>query len=164
MGLLIGVPLMVPSCATVIPPARLVPQGLHWCKRTSVRQQEDSSDIEPAQRLDSNNEPDDQDLENIFDWSAGIVNCGGLISMILGHYMYMVNRLTLASAIGFLFFFTVVMGLYLMMVTTVRTAALTPYVRYLAYLRDFMLMGTLIATLIHGVGLSSNGSHVYVLK
>lgn len=98
----------------------------------------------------------------MFDWSAGIVNCGGLISMILGHYMYMVgpNRLTSTSVIGFLFFFTVVMGLYLMMVTTVRTAALTPNLSYLAYLRDILLVGTLIATLIHGVGISWNDNHV----
>ncbi|KAF8774975.1 hypothetical protein HU200_005023 [Digitaria exilis] len=50
--------------------------------------QPNSTEGEPAQRIVEDQDKADQDLENIFDWSAGIVNCGGLISMILGHYMY----------------------------------------------------------------------------
>ncbi|RLN04619.1 uncharacterized protein C2845_PM13G04750 [Panicum miliaceum] len=128
--------------------------------RPNVTQQNTNSDS-GDQDLHMDDDAD-QDLENIFDWSAGIVNCGSLISMILGHYMYMVepNHLATTSVIGLLFFFTVVLGLYLMMVTTVRTVALTPYVGHLACLLDVLLVTTLIATLIDGVWLSRNDSHV----
>jgi len=105
-----------------------------------------------------------QDLEDIFDTAAAIVNSGGLISIILGHYMYMVgpdNHLTEVSAIGFLFFFTVVLGLYLMMAATVRNAALTLYAWCHAYyVLGFLLVATLIATVIRVFWLSRNGSHV----
>ncbi|CAL5010926.1 unnamed protein product [Urochloa decumbens] len=132
---------------------------LHRKLRPSARQQNTTNTI-PDEHLDSDKV--DQDLENIFDWSAGVVNCGGLISMILGHYMYIAgpNHLTEVRVIGFLFFFTVVMGLYLMMVTTVRNPDLTFYVVYLCYLRDALLVGTLIASVIHGVWFSRNHSHV----
>ncbi|RCV29671.1 hypothetical protein SETIT_6G030700v2 [Setaria italica] len=128
--------------------------------RPSVRQQ-NTTNTKPAQHLDSD-EGDDRALENVFEWSAGVVNCGGLISMILGHYMYMVgpDHLTEVSIIGFLFFFTVVLGLYLMMVTTVRNAELTLYVGILPVVLGFLLVGTLIATVIQGVWLSRNDSHV----
>ncbi|CAO2209822.1 unnamed protein product [Urochloa humidicola] len=132
---------------------------LHSKLWSSAREQNTTNTI-------SDEHPDsdkvDQDLENIFDWSAGVVNCGGLISMILGHYMYIAGRdhLKGVSVIGFLFFFTVVMGLYLMMVTTVRNPKLTFYVVYLSYLCNALLVGTLIATVIHGVWFSSNDSHV----
>ncbi|CAO2176160.1 unnamed protein product [Urochloa humidicola] len=101
----------------------------------------------------------DEDLESIFNLSAGIVNCGGLISIVLGHYIVGPNQLMEVSAVGFLFFFTVVLGLYLMMVTTVRNAALTLHISQLAFLLMALLMGTLVATLICGVPGSGNDSH-----
>lgn len=55
------------------------------------------------------------------------------------------------SAVGFLFFYTVALGLYLMMVTTVRTGVLTAHARYLAILLKVLLVITLITALIHGV-------------
>ncbi|XP_025819964.1 uncharacterized protein LOC112896260 isoform X2 [Panicum hallii] len=147
--------------AIILVPLLVLAAALLQCKlRPSVTQQNTTSDS-GDQDLDTDDDAD-QDLENIFDWSAGIVNCGGLISMILGHYMYMVgpNHLKEASVIGFLFFFTVVLGLYLMMVTTVKNVALTPYVGHLTCLLNILLVCTLIATLIHGVWLSRNDSHV----
>ncbi|PUZ50491.1 hypothetical protein GQ55_6G062500 [Panicum hallii var. hallii] len=147
--------------AIILVPLLVLAAALLQCKlRPSVTQQNTTSDS-GDQDLDTDDDAD-QDLENIFDWSAGIVNCGGLISMILGHYMYMVgpNHLKEASVIGFLFFFTVVLGLYLMMVTTVKNVALTPYVGHLTCLLNVLLVGTLVATLIHGVWLSRNDSHV----
>jgi ubiquitin C len=136
---------------------------------SSVRQQNTTAasaatDSKPAdEHLDSGgDDAGDQDLENIFEWSAGVVNCGGLISMILGHYMYMVgmDHHNEVSVIGYFFFFTVVLGLYLMMVTTVRNVELTLYVEILALAMGFLLVGTLILTFIQGVWISRNGSHV----
>ncbi|CAL5007727.1 unnamed protein product [Urochloa decumbens] len=154
----------------IIPVLLLVFAALLQCKlRPTVRQQSTTNIAEPSQHPNSKNEADrdlgtddmaDQDFENIFDWSAGLVNCGGLVSMILGHYNYMIGPNQAASVIGFLFFFTVVLGLYLMMVTTVRAAALTLYIRYLAYLLDVLLVGTLTATFIHGFWVSRNNQEV----
>ncbi|CAL4997335.1 unnamed protein product [Urochloa decumbens] len=154
----------------IIPVLLLVFAALLQCKlRPTVRQQSTTNIAEPSQHPNSKNEADrdlgtddmaDQDFENIFYWSAGLVNCGGLVSMILGHYNYMIGPNQAASVIGFLFFFTVVLGLYLMMVTTVRAAALTLYIRYLAYLLDVLLVGTLIATFIHGFWVSRNNQEV----
>ncbi|KAG2581293.1 hypothetical protein PVAP13_6KG041000 [Panicum virgatum] len=81
----------------------------------------------PAVNNTANNEEADQDLDGIFNLSAGIVNFGGLVSMIFGCYMGGSNEL-----IGFFFFLTIVLGLYLMMVTTVRTVALTLHARHLS--------------------------------
>ncbi|CAO2206100.1 unnamed protein product [Urochloa humidicola] len=147
----------------IIPVALLVFAALLQCKlRLAVRQESTTNIAEPSQHPNSNNEADrdlgtednaDQDLENIFDWSAGIVNCGGLISVVLGQYKHVAghnHQHTAASIIGFLFFFTVVLGLYLMMVTTVRTPALILYISYVAYLLDVLLVGTFIAIFIHG--------------
>ncbi|OEL37491.1 hypothetical protein BAE44_0001492 [Dichanthelium oligosanthes] len=85
----------------------------------------------------------------IFDLSSNIVSSGGLISMVLGHYIE-THYIRGVSAVVFLFFFTVVLGLYLMMVTTVRTEMLTPHATYLDYLQKALLLATLIATLING--------------
>lgn len=110
----------------------------------------------PAVNNTANNEEADKDLEGIFNLSAGIVNFGGLVSMIFGRYMGEPNELS----IGFFFFFTIVLGLYLMMVTTVRNVALTLHARHLSYMLMFLLVSTLIATLIHKVPDSGSGSHV----
>ncbi|CAO2209820.1 unnamed protein product [Urochloa humidicola] len=156
----------------IIPVPLLFFAALLQCKlRPNVRQQSTTNSAEPSEHPNSTNEADrdlgtdnkaDQGLEDIFDTAAAIVNSGGFISMILGHYMYMVgpDHLSGVSFIGFPFFFTVVLGLYLMMVATVRSAALTCWASYLYYLLGFLLVGTLIATVIHLFWLSSNGSHV----
>jgi hypothetical protein len=110
----------------------------------------------PAVNNTANNQETDQDLDGIFNLSAGIVNFGGLVSLIFARYMGGPNELT----IGFFFFFTIVLGLYLMMATTVRTVALTLHARHLSYLLMFLLVSTLIATLTHKVPDSGSGSHV----
>ncbi|PUZ49949.1 hypothetical protein GQ55_6G020300 [Panicum hallii var. hallii] len=111
----------------------------------------------PAVNNTANNQEADQDLDGIFNLSAGIVNFGGLVSLIFdARYMGGPNELI----IGFFFFFTMVLGLYLMMATTVRTVALTLHARHLSYLLMFLLVSTLIATLTHKVPDSGSGSHV----
>lgn len=104
----------------------------------------------------NNDEEDDQHFDRIFELSGDIVNCGGIITVIFGNSM-----VGPASALGFLFFYTVALGLYLMMVTTVRAVALTPHARFLAILLKVLLVITLITSLIHGVS-GSNGSNVYI--
>jgi ubiquitin C len=81
-----------------------------------------------------------------FELSADTVNCGGLITVVFGNSM--VGPVT---AVGFFFFYTMALGLYLMMVTTVRTAVLKPHAKYLAILLKVLLVITLITALIHGV-------------
>ncbi|KAL6843093.1 hypothetical protein ACP4OV_026806 [Aristida adscensionis] len=86
-----------------------------------------------------------QYLDQIFDLSYGIVNCGGLTTVILGQYMVgPVNH------VGFLFFSTVGLGLYLMMVTTVRIVA-RPHVTCLAIVLMILLTITLITVSIQFV-------------
>ncbi|KAL6843094.1 hypothetical protein ACP4OV_026807 [Aristida adscensionis] len=88
-----------------------------------------NADVENA---DQDHNPDDDEshhFDSIFDLSGDIVNCGGIITVIFGNSM-----VGPASALGFLFFYTIALGLYLMMVTTVRSVALTPHVRYLVIL------------------------------
>ncbi|KAL6659405.1 hypothetical protein ACP70R_003445 [Stipagrostis hirtigluma subsp. patula] len=87
-----------------------------------------------------------QHFDHIFELSCEIVNCGGLITVVFGNSM--VGK---ASALGFFFFITVALGLYLMMVTAVRNEVLTRHARYLAIVMKFLLMITLMAALIHGV-------------
>jgi hypothetical protein len=81
-------------------------------------------DMENAHQ-DTDDEDSHHYFDYIFDLSGGIINCGGLITVVFGHYM-----VGPANAVGFLFFYTIAPGLYLMMITTVRTLALTRHVRF----------------------------------
>ncbi|CAN6181181.1 unnamed protein product [Urochloa humidicola] len=56
------------------------------------------------------------------------------------------NKHIEATATGFLFFCTIVLGLYLMMVATVRTVALTVHAKYLDVLLMVLLVSTLAST------------------
>lgn len=119
---------------------------------------QDINTSDEAVQAVNNNSTGDQDLDGIFNLSAGIVNFGGLISMIIGHYITGPSKIISVNPAVFFFFFTVALGLYLMMVTTVRIAALTLHARHLSYLLMLLLLTTLIATL--RVWPSGSDSHV----
>ncbi|KAL6644023.1 hypothetical protein ACP70R_018789 [Stipagrostis hirtigluma subsp. patula] len=94
----------------------------------------------------STDDEDSQHFDHIFELSCEIVNCGGLITVVFGNSM-----VGTASALGFFFFITVALALYLMMVTAVRNEVLTPHARFLAIVMKFLLVITLMIALIHGV-------------
>ncbi|CAO2200907.1 unnamed protein product [Urochloa humidicola] len=95
----------------------------------------------------------DTNLEEIFDFSALILNWGGLISAIIAILRRFISgpdkiKLVAVCAIGFLFFFAIILGIYLMLATTIRTVTLTLHARYLYVLLRVVLLSTLIVTLI----------------
>ncbi|OEL35298.1 hypothetical protein BAE44_0003680 [Dichanthelium oligosanthes] len=116
-----------------------------------------STNDEVVQYLSTNEA--NQDLDGIFNLSAGIVTCGGFINVIFGHYMVGQNRHMAVTVVGFLFFATIVLGLSLMMITTVRAAYLIRHVRHLTVLLIVLFMGTLIAALIYGIRSSAKDWH-----
>ncbi|XP_066339496.1 uncharacterized protein [Miscanthus floridulus] len=128
---------------------KLLP-GLMQHQRSNNNEGDHTVDIEVPVQAHSADEEDGQHFDRIFELSADIVNCGGLITVVFGNSM-----VGPVSAVGFLFFYTVALGLYLMMVTTVRTVVLTPHAWYLAILLKVLLVITLITALIHGVRLSN---------
>ncbi|CAO2206103.1 unnamed protein product [Urochloa humidicola] len=92
-----------------------------------------------------------KDLDNIFDLSALILNWSTFISAIMAIFKDLIpgpNKGTEFSAVGLLFFLTIVLGLYLMLLTTVRTEALNLRVKYLDVLLICLLVSTVIAALI----------------
>ncbi|OQU83074.1 hypothetical protein SORBI_3005G071401 [Sorghum bicolor] len=103
-------------------------------------------DIEVSDQAHDNGEEDEEHFDCTFELSAETVNCGGLITVFFGNYM-----VGPVSAVGLFFFYTTALGLYLMMVTTVRTAVLKPHARYLAILLKVLRVIMLITALIHGV-------------
>ncbi|KAL6843098.1 hypothetical protein ACP4OV_026811 [Aristida adscensionis] len=105
-----------------------------------------NGDVENAEQDQDINREDIQRFDRIFELSGDIVNCGGIITVIFGN-----SIVGPASALGFLFFYTIALGLYLMMITTVRTMALIPHAKHLDNLLKVLLVITLITALIHGV-------------
>ena len=88
-----------------------------------------------------------QDLDLMFDLSALILNLDSIITMITtisGHFPSGLSKYEAAKTTGFLLFSTIVLSLYLMMVATVRTVALTVTSMYL----DVLLMVLLVSALI----------------
>lgn len=136
------------GCAIFSVPLPFVAAFLHdylWQQR---QQPADDHYVDLERGADNQNhssdEKDNQLFDYIFDSSSGIVNAGGMTAAIFGHYM-----VGAASAVGFCFFFTVTLGLYLMMATTVRSEVFTRHARILSILLKFLVVGTLIATWIH---------------
>ncbi|TVT99846.1 hypothetical protein EJB05_54755, partial [Eragrostis curvula] len=119
------------------------------------QQRSNDGDVDMESAHEDTDDEDSQHFDYIFDLSGGIVNCGGLITVVFGHYM-----VGPANAVGFLFFYTIALGLYLMMVATVRTVALTRHARYLAMMLKVLLVTTLIAALSHGIHGSEKDSDV----
>jgi len=79
-------------------------------------------------------------LNHLFDISNGIATCGGLVTGIMGYYSYMVGPVTAA---GFLFFSTVLLGLYLMMVIAMRAVS-PPHAACLVIVLKALLLLTII--------------------
>lgn len=94
-----------------------------------------------------------QDLDFMFDLSSLILNLDSIITMIItisGHFPLGLNKYEAANIAGFLFFSTIVLSLYLIMVATVRTV-LTDSSKYLDVLLMFLLVSALIATSITSI-------------
>jgi len=92
----------------------------------------------------------DEKLDDMFNLAALILNGGSLtiaLISIVRRFISGPGNYRTGCAAGFLLFFTVVVGLYLMMVTTVRHAALTLHAKYLHNLFIVLVVGTLITTL-----------------
>jgi hypothetical protein len=95
-----------------------------------------------------------QDLDFMFDLSSLILNLDSIITMIItisGHFPLGLNKYEAAKIAGFLFFSTIVLSLYLIMVATVRTVVLTDSSKYLDVLLMFLLVSALIATSITSI-------------
>ena len=95
-------------------------------------------------------------LNHLFDISNGIATCGGLVTGIMGYYSYMVGPVTAA---GFLFFSTVLLGLYLMMVIAMRSVS-PPHAACLAIVLKVLLLLTIITASISFVHHSVTNPHV----
>jgi len=98
----------------------------------------------------------DEKLDDMFDLAVLILNGGNLTVALISIVRRFISgpgkpgwpgNYRTGCAAGFLLFFTVVVGLYLMMVTTVRHAALTLHAKYLHNLFIVLVVGTLITTL-----------------
>ncbi|RLN05128.1 uncharacterized protein C2845_PM13G04760 [Panicum miliaceum] len=92
--------------------------------------------IWPEGHRQSTDEKVSKDLDSMFDLSALILNWSTFISAIMAIFRDLIpaagkNQYISFSAVGLLFFLTIILGLYLMLITTVRTAALNPRAKYL---------------------------------
>ncbi|KAL6843097.1 hypothetical protein ACP4OV_026810 [Aristida adscensionis] len=110
------------------------------------RRAHQNDEVQNAQKDHDTNDQDSQHFERIFELSGDIVTYGGIITVIFRN-----SIVGPASALGFFFFCTIALGLYLMMITTVRTITLIPHAKHLANLLKILLVITLITALIHGV-------------
>jgi len=76
-----------------------------------------------------------EELDNIFDLWAIILNFGGFVTLIFTYNMQ--AEYSSASVTGFLFMFTIVLSLFEMMVAAARPVALARLATYLHYLLTF---------------------------
>ncbi|KAG2582292.1 hypothetical protein PVAP13_6KG098600 [Panicum virgatum] len=109
--------------------------------------------IWPEGHRQSTDEKVSKDLDNMFDLSALVLNWSTFISAIMAIFRDLIpaagqNQYISFSAVGLLFFLTIILGLYLMLITTVRTAALNLHAKYLDVLLICLLVSTLITALI----------------
>jgi hypothetical protein len=108
--------------------------------------------IWPEGHRQSTDEKVSKDLDSMFDLSALILNWSTFISAIMAIFRDLIpsgqNQYISFSAVGLLFFLTIILGLYLMLITTVRTAALNLRAKYLDVLLICLLVSTLITALI----------------
>ncbi|CAL4997325.1 unnamed protein product [Urochloa decumbens] len=92
-----------------------------------------------------------KELDSIFELSTLILNWSTFISAIMAIFRDLIpgeNQFISLSPVGFLFFLTIILGLYLMFISTVRTMALNLRPKYLDVLLMFLLASTVIAALI----------------
>lgn len=101
------------------------------------------------QSMDNGTAISTQDLDFMFDLSSLILNLDSIVTMIItisGHFPSGLNKYEAVKTAGFLFFSTIVLSLYLIMVATVRTVALTVSSKYLDVLLMILLVSALITT------------------
>ncbi|CAO2168358.1 unnamed protein product [Urochloa humidicola] len=109
------------------------------------------SKIWPEGNRQSTDEKLCKELDSIFELSTLILNWSTFISAIMAIFRDLIpgeNQFISLSPVGFLFFLTIILGLYLMFISTVRTAALNLRVKYLDVLLMLLLASTVIAALI----------------
>ncbi|OEL37922.1 hypothetical protein BAE44_0001059 [Dichanthelium oligosanthes] len=106
---------------------------------------------------DKDDDQESQHFDHLFDLSQGIANCGGLVAAVMGHY----DKLGPTDIVGFFFFLTIALGLYLMMVTTVRVVS-CPHATCLAIVLMVSFVITILTALI-SFGCRS-GSHPQSVK
>ncbi|CAO2189386.1 unnamed protein product [Urochloa humidicola] len=109
------------------------------------------SKIWPEGNRQSTDEKLGKELDSIFELSTLILNWSTFISAIMAIFRDLIpgeNQFISLSPVGFLFFLTILLGLYLMFISTVRTVALNLRAKYLDVLLMFLLASTVIAALI----------------
>lgn len=105
---------------------------------------EENNDNNTGKDRNSDDDEDIQHFDGIFETSCIVVTGGSFVAMFGGQYM-----VGAASPLGFFFFFTVALGLYLMTITTVRTVALTPHATYLEIVLKLLVVITIITAFFH---------------
>ncbi|KAG2582032.1 hypothetical protein PVAP13_6KG092400 [Panicum virgatum] len=105
---------------------------------------EENNDNNTDKDRNSDDDEDIQHFDGIFETPCIVVTGGSLVAMFGGQYM-----VGAASPLGFFFFFTVALGLYLMTITTVRTVALTPHATYLEIVLKLLVVITIITAFFH---------------
>ncbi|CAD6265938.1 unnamed protein product [Miscanthus lutarioriparius] len=107
---------------------------------------------EAQQSADERNKAASKELDSIFEMSALILNWSSFVSAIMTVVRHFItaagkdNDEIAPGAVGLLFFLTIILGIYLMLASTVRSPALNLPTRYLDVVLICLLLGTLIAT------------------
>ncbi|XP_066351326.1 uncharacterized protein [Miscanthus floridulus] len=110
-------------------------------------------DAQAAQQsADERNKAWSKELDSIFEMSALILNWSSFVSVIMTVVRHFItaagkdNDEIAPGAVGLLFFLTIILGIYLMLASTVRSPALNLPTKYLDVVLICLLLGTLIAT------------------
>lgn len=104
-----------------------------------------------------------KDLDSILELSSLILNWSSFVSAIMTVVRHFItaagkdNDEIAPEAVGLLFFLTIVLGIYLMLATTVRAPALNLPTKYLDVLLICLLLSTLIATVMTFSGANWTG-------
>ncbi|OEL29748.1 hypothetical protein BAE44_0009233 [Dichanthelium oligosanthes] len=115
-----------------------VPALVQYMRRSSSEWQQLSS---------TNDDEADKELDGILEWSSNVANGSGFASLVLGHFTGP-NKTVASAVVGFLFFLTAALGIYLMTVTTVRIAPLTAHATHLHKVMIALIVGTVITVVI----------------
>jgi hypothetical protein len=110
-------------------------------------------DAQAAQQsADERSKAASKELDSIFELSSLILNWSSFVSAIMTvvrHFISVAgkdNDEIAPGAVGLLFFLTIILGIYLMLASTVRNPALNLPTKYLDVLLICLLLSTLIAT------------------
>ena len=110
-------------------------------------------DAQAAQQsADERNKAASKELDSIFEMSALILNWSSFVSAIMTVVRHFItaagkdNDEIAPGAVGLLFFLTIILGIYLMLASTVRNPALNLPTKHLDVVLICLLLSTLIAT------------------